>query len=794
MTEQQKNIIMIILGILAFYGLWTLALYFALQVAHKSATAWRKQARDLAEMAVTRQQQLAGANRYFNSATQIDAAPYANLVIRARKIVKAGYELAGVSMKTADRYCRSEIKPTSPKHLFFIAPPTIELIKWLQYAAALRKVTTALAEVQKIRQDLATIDSEIAVMGRRQKRQFEEMRARAAELEAQRKGLASPANPMITEGVSLAGAMSSLDLVFEGLLADDDPPRQNVVDAYRWQVEINQILNEVDKKMHRRPSAAQDANYALQVALRQHGRLEQALSSDAKQYGPFPQLSTKALALRKQLGQVSNLLQARSFQSALDQAQQLPIEIQALHNTLEQVKVWRGKVSDQYAQAYGIIIDYESRLSVVRQGCDMDISDPIMESARQFLRQLDDLRLSEDLAALSEANQIKRDFDLKVADIERAFVSFAEQYAGFNALSATINQTTVDDICKRSADLATALASIHPAYIDPISPDVVSIQRTGLLAQWRLLAVQLARPRQSQLEALIKMMAQPILLQSQLVHYADAISKAVAQKESDCLQAQTMVRQMDELIPTCFTIADDLDTAQVATAADFQARRDELAQSLSQPDNERVDYPAIKAAASSALEQMRAFVDGYNDQKATVVRQATALRQTLSTVATELRELATNGALDLQVDSRFQSDIQAWTNTLQSQMSNALVRHWQSHCEAGRRLIADTNNYIARLKHARDSFVAEQKRVEDHAAAARALLDGAIQPGRGTHADDAKDQPDRIAPIKQQLDKATATLARLSVPAPRYSLANGRADLKLANSLLDYAELMTKNL
>ena len=170
------------------------------------------------------------------------------------------------------------------------------------------------------------------------------------------------------------------------------------------------------------------------------------------------------------------------------------------------------------------------------------------------------------------------------------------------------------------------------------------------------------------------------------------------------------------------------------------------------------------------------------------------LRQSFEDIKTGLRELATVGTLDLQVDGRYHNDIQAWIIAFQDQAANAPLREMQSRFDAGSRLLTETRTYIARMKQDRDGFLAEQKRIEDHAASVRKQLDDAIQSGRGLHADDAKDQPDRIAPIRLQVDKANATLARLSPSAPRYTMANGRADLKLVNSLLDYAELMMQNL
>jgi hypothetical protein len=789
MTEFGK-IIIIVVGILAIYGMWTLVMYLALQYAHRNVASWRTKARELAELAVTWQQHLAGANHYFNSATQIDAAPYANPVGRARKIVKYGYDLAGQAVKAADRCSRREIKQNPPSNRYFIVPPLLEIIIWSRHAIEIRRVTAQLVRVKKMRQELAAIDSEIAVLGHEQKRLFEELRMRAAELEAQRKNLAGPNNPLITEGVSLAGATTLLDMVMDGMLSADDPPRQNVVDAYRWYVELQQILNEVDKKMRRRPSPAQDANYALQVALRHYSRFEQALAVDSKQYGPFPQLSTKALALKKQLGQVSGMLQAQKYQPALEQVQQLLIEIQAQHNTREQIKLWRGKASELYAQAYGIIAGYETELASAHQTYEMDISDLLMESARLLLRSLDDLRLSEDLVQLTEINQIKRNFDLGIVEIEGARKSFTERAVAIAQLQAKINQTTVDEVCKR----AVALSASHPTFSQPISPDVLTTLRASVLAEWRVFAVQLTRPKQGQLESLAKLMEHPLQLQTQLSEYCDDAARSLAQTEIDRQAAQTTLRQIDDLMPECANAAEGWDASTLATMAGFRVHRDEQARELARPEGDRLDYTALKGEAAGALEQMRSFVTSYADQRADLLKQMGALRQLFEGVKGELKELITTGLLDLQVDGRFHYDIQAWIIAFQDQASDVLLREVQLRLDSGNRLMAETRNYIMRLKQDRDVFLAEQKRVEDHAAVVSKQVDDAIQIGRGTYSDDTKDQPDRIAPIRLQVDKANATLARLSPSAQRFTLANGRADLKLVDSLLEYAGLMWQNL
>ncbi len=793
MTELEK-IIIIVVGILAIYGLWTLVMYFALQYAHKYVAAWRKEARELAETAVTWQQTVASMKRYYDRTELAGEPPYKNPIDRARRIVKHACDLAGKTAKTADQCSRRDIQKKPARNRYFIVPPLLEIIGWIRHAIEIKRVANNLDEVSTANQKILVINSEIAVLGRQQKRLIEEMRTRASELEARRKSQTSPRNPLITEGTSLADAITSLEMVMDVLLAADDPSRQNVVDAHRWYIELKGILDEVDKKMQQRPSPAQDANYALQVALRLYTRFEQALAADSKKHGAFPQLSTKALALKKQLNQIEKMLKARKVQPALDQAQLLPIEIQAQHNTLEQIKLWRGKASDIYAQAYGILVSYETELAAARQTYEMDVSDSLMESARKLLRKLDDLRLSEDLMELTEANQIKRDFDVKLIEVEAARNSFTARAAAFAALQAKINPVSVDGASKRAVDLAVALATIHPSYSQPISPDVISTQRAGVLAEWRLFAVQLTRPKQSQLGALAGLMEHSLQSQTLLIQYCDKVAGALAQKDADRQVAQATLSQIDDLMSACVSAAEGWDASMLATVAGFQARRDGLARELARPEGDRVNYAALKSEAGGALDQMRGFVTGYKDQRADLLKQMGALRQSFDGVKTELKELAATGTLDLQVDGRFHNDMQAWISVFMDQATDAPLREAQSRLDAGNRLMAETRNYLLRLKQDRDGFLAEQKRVEEHAASMRKQIDDAIQSGRGAHADDAKGQPDRIAPIRLQMDKANAMLARLSPSAPRFTLANGRADLKLVDSLIDYAGLMLQNL
>ncbi|MCL4504844.1 MAG: hypothetical protein M1140_02315 [Chloroflexi bacterium] len=791
MTDLEK-IIIIFIGILAFYVLWTLVMWAALRYAHKSEARWRQEARELAELAVTWQQHLAGANRYFNSATQIDSPPYADPVARARKTVKTGYEQAGQAVAMADHCSRREIRQRQPSDVFLILPPLSELSKWIHHAADIRRVASLLGQVRKARLTLAAIDSEIAVLGRQQKRVFEELRSRAAELESQRQKAAGSANPLITEGVSLAGAATSLDMVMETLLASDDPPRQNVVDAYRWYVEIKQILDEVDNKLRQRPSTAQDANYALQIALRQYARFEQALAGESRAQGPFPALASRALEARKQLGEVSALLQARKYPQALEQAQQLPISIQALHNTLDQVKLWRSKAADLYNQAYGLLASYETEHVALSRAFEMDISEPLMQAARSLVRNLDDLRVSEDLAMLSEANQLKRDFDLKIIQITQAQRELARTAQTYDANHALVNPLTIDAAARRADDLADQLAASHAAYQQQLAPDVLATLRSHLQSEWRLIAVQVNHPRESQLETLQKLLERPVQLLTQLNQACDQAEQILALKAVDRQCAQTYLRQIDQLMPECAQTAQNWDAPALAAVAGFQAQRDELAHRNDQPPTARPDYSTLQIEANLTLVRMRDFISRYKSDVNSAIKEIASLRGTLDGLARGLREMGGNGTRDLLVDPQFAANIQRWINGISQLPAGALLREYQAALDSGVKLLKTTRTYMDRLNQERDAFLAEQKRVQEHAQAVKERLEQAVQTGRAVHADDDRQRPDRIAPIRQQIEKADATLVKLN--AARTSLSNGRADLQLADSLLDYAELMLQNL
>ncbi len=791
MTDLLK-ILIIIIGILAFYGLWTLVMALALRYARKSAPRWRQEARELAELAVKWQQHLAGANRYFNSPTQVDSPPYADPVGRARRAVKAGFEQADLAVKIADRCARREVRQRPRNDVYLILPPLFELSKWIHHAGEIRRVAGLLDRVRKARQTLANIDGEIAVLGRQYKRAFEELRNRASELETQRKKAATSSNPLITECVSLAGAETSLHMVADSLLAADDPPRANVVEAHRWYVEIRQILDEVQVKLHQRPSPAQDANYALQIALRQYAHFEQALAAEARAQGPFPILAAQALDARKQLSQISALLQSQKYAPALDQAQQLPIAIQGMHNTLDQVKLWRGKAADLYGQAGTTLTGIETEHAALTQTYEMDVSEPLVQVARKLVRSLDDLRVSEDLGKLSEVNQLKRDFDLKVIQITQARRELAPHAQEYEAERALVNEATVSAAAARADELSAQLAASHPDYSQQLAPDVLSTLRSHLQSEWRLIAVQMEHPKESQLASLLRALQQPARRLAQLKQTCEQAAEIMALKEIDRQCAVSYLQQIDQLLPLCAQAAQNWDAPALAAVAGMQTRRDELAQQVNQPPSTRPDYSALQIEANLALVRLKDFASRYTSELNIALKEIAALRGTLDGLARSLREMSSNSAPDLQVDPQVANNVQRWVTSVGALPPNTPLRDVQGTLDTGVKLLKTTRAYVDRINQDQEAFTAEQKRVLEHARSVKERLEQAVQSGRGVHADDDRQRPDRIAPIRQQIEKADATLARMN--AVRMSLANGRADLQLADSLLDYAELMLQNL
>ncbi|HEY3289674.1 MAG TPA: hypothetical protein VGK87_06065 [Anaerolineae bacterium] len=789
MTQLVKIIIAVI-GILALYGLWTLVMSVALDYLRQNAPARRVRARDLAERAVTQHQHLAGANRYFNNATQTLDAPYASLVNQARELAKSGYEVAGRAVKSADMASRFNW-PQNPRfYRFMVVPPLLEVVARFRHALVIRRVEGQLVSLQDVRRQLAAIDAEIAAQGQQLKNSFDALRKQANELETRRQSLVSPSQPLVIEGVSLAGVFSSLDMINNRLLANDNLPRQNVIEAYRWLIELREIVNEVEQKMRQRPSPELDATFALQVALRYFSRLEQALAASVKLYGPFPNLSAQLPDFQKKLDEINAVKQSRDYQIASGQAQTLTTSIQAQLETLEQLRLLRASASEMYSQAQYLTADYEAKLAATRLTYEMDVSDPLLQDAGRFVHELDDLRLSEDLVNLGKAGELKHEFDVKMGLVENVHKAFELNATAYADMISRLNRASVNEQCSRAVQQAEALAMSHVVYSQSCPPDALQAQSARLQAEWLAVADHLEKPKQSQLESLLKTLAYPLRLQAELTAANEAVAASLAQKEADHRAALASMREIDTLLPECKVLAQNWDQPSIATSASYQARRDELSRELGRPETDKLDYTTLRQHVEALQSDLHGFIKAYADRVADLQQRIATLHERFEPVVLQLQDLQSSVAPDLQVDRRFSNDIQAWQTSSSALTSDAPLRELQATCDAGNRLLVDSLSYTQRLKLDRDSFIQFHKHVDEHAVRVRDQIAKAAESWRKTQTDGMSDRPDRVAPIRLQLDKASAMLARLNEPSAKYTLANGLADLKLADSQLDYADLM----